>query len=348
MYRYVRYSLPTAGSYGDVAEVEFDNAVTIVQQPSVSGSNPANGATNIARTAFVSCDLNLPNFSAGVDPNTLTSTNVLLYRTFDKLPILAELNTDAAGSVVVLQPDTPLDASTNYTFVIKAGLKDTSGAAFLPFQISFTTGSAAIPTDPNIAFDKVALPTAVNQSFTGVVVGPDGDLYASTLTGDIFQFPVNPDGTLGSPNDIRTVITANNNSARIITGIAFDPASTWNATTKTGNLIMWVSSGNGIVYGAPDFTGKISTLSGPNFSVYTDYVTVGLPRSGAGSSEQSAQFSDRSRWCRALLGPGQQVRRWARPIRSVEQSQRTTAQCCGSSSRCHRHQGPASLPDLAR
>jgi fibronectin type 3 domain-containing protein len=276
-FRYFRYLAP-ANSNGNVAEIAFANGViTAPTQPSVSSSNPVNGAVNVARTEFVSCDLNLPNFSAGVNPATLTNSNVYLYRTFDHARILAELNTDAASSVVILQPDTPLDASTNYTFVISAGLKDTSGAAFVPFQISFTTGSVAIPTDPSIAFDKISLPTATNQPFTGVTVGPDGNLYASTLSGDIFQFPVNPDGTLGSPNDIRTVITANN-GARLITGIAFDPASTWDPVTHIGNLIMWVSHGDGQVNGAADFTGKISTLSGPNFSIYTDYL-VGLPRS---------------------------------------------------------------------
>jgi fibronectin type 3 domain-containing protein len=274
-FQYVRYLSPN-GSYGDVAEIEFDNAVTTLQSPSVSDSNPVNGAAGVARTAFVSCDLNLPN-GAGIDPDSMIYSTVYLYRTFDKLAITAELNTDAAGSVVILQPDEPLDASTNYTFVITSGLEDTNGGAFTPFQISFTTGSAAIPSDPNIAFQQVPLPTAMNQPFTGVTVGPDGDLYAPTENGDIFQFPINPDGSLGTPTDIKTVITGSGGPS-LITGIAFDPSSTWNPVTKTGNLIMWVSHGAAGVLGAADWTGKISTLSGPNFSIYTDYIT-GLPRS---------------------------------------------------------------------
>ena len=109
--------------------------------------------------------------------------------------------------------------------------------------MTFTTGSAPITTNPNIAFEKIELPTAVNQMFTGVTTGPDGKLYASTLDGHIFQFPVNPDGTLGNPVDIQTVITANG-GARVITGIAFDPTSTAN------NMTIWVSHGSGIIYGA--------------------------------------------------------------------------------------------------
>jgi fibronectin type 3 domain-containing protein len=272
-FRYVRYLGPT-GSHGNVAEVEFDNQVTSsTTNPSIASARPADGSINVARNAFVSCDLNLPNFAAGINVNTLTNTTVYLYRTFDHQLVDAALNTDGAGSVIVLQPFSPLDASTTYTFVVTSGLKDTSGATFQPFQLSFTTGSDPITTDPNIAFEKVALPTAVNELFTGVTMGPDGDLYASTLGGDIFQFPVNPDGTLGIPNDIQTVIKdPTNNGPRIITGIAFDPSST------PTNMILWVSHGSGIVYGAADFTGKISTLSGPGFSQYQDYV-VGLPRS---------------------------------------------------------------------
>ncbi len=265
-FRFVRYLAP-ANSYGNVAEIEFDNAVTApAPQPSIASTTPASGASGVLRTAFVSCDLNLPNVGAGIDANTLTRSTVFLYRTFDHKSITAELNTDGAGSVIILQPDTPLDASTGYTFVVTSGVKDVSGAAFQPFQMSFTTGSDSITTDPNIAFEKVSLPTAVNQPFTGLTVGPDGKMYATTASGDIFQYTINPDGTLGNPFDIKTMLVNNGNS-RLITGITFDAA---------GN--MWVSSGAGTTTNAPDWTGKITRLSGANYSVYQDYV-VGLPRS---------------------------------------------------------------------
>ena len=34
-----------------------------------------------------------------------------------------------------------LDANTTYTFVVTGGVKDTTGAPFIPFQMSFTTGT---------------------------------------------------------------------------------------------------------------------------------------------------------------------------------------------------------------
>ncbi|HSV14191.1 MAG TPA: Ig-like domain-containing protein [Tepidisphaeraceae bacterium] len=274
-FRYLRYIGPT-GSHGDVAEIEFDNQVTgPTPNPSIRSVTPINGATAVARNAFVSCDLNLPNLASGIDVSTLNANTVQLFRTFDHQLVDAAVNTDGAGSVVVLQPFTPLDASTTYTFVVNAGLKDALGATFQPFSITFTTGSAPITTDPNIAFEKVTLPTAVNQMFTGVTMGPDDALYASTLNGHIFRFPVNTDGTLGNPFDIQTVINDPSNAGgRLITGISFDPTST------ASNMTIWVSSGNGIIYGAPDFTGKMSTISGSGTSWgnYKDMV-IGLPRS---------------------------------------------------------------------
>ena len=187
------------------------------------------------------------------------------------LLIPTEVNTDAAGSVIVLQPQSPLDSNTSYTFHITNGVADTSGASFVPYQCIFTTGGQTVPVDPNIAFSKVSLPTATGQYFTGVTMGPDGKLYANTETGQIFQFPVNTDGTLGSPN-----IYTLPDSPRLITGIAFDPAST--ATS----MKIWISNGAPQYSNAADFSGEISAVnvSGTSFSGYQVYVT-GLPRSNS-------------------------------------------------------------------
>jgi hypothetical protein len=52
-FRYVRYLSPS-GSYGNVAEVEFDGSVSVSSNPSVSTVSPANGTTSVLRTAFIS------------------------------------------------------------------------------------------------------------------------------------------------------------------------------------------------------------------------------------------------------------------------------------------------------
>ena len=128
----MRYLGPT-GSHGDVAEVEFDNQVTgATPNPSIRTVRPANGATAACATRSFPGDLNLPNLAAGIDVTTMTTTTVQLYRTFDHQLVDAALNTDGADSVIVLQPYTPLDASTNYTFVVTSGLKDRSSPRSSP------------------------------------------------------------------------------------------------------------------------------------------------------------------------------------------------------------------------
>jgi glucose/arabinose dehydrogenase len=291
-YQYVRYLAPT-GSFGDIAELEFDGSLTGIQappssSPSVTSSSPANGATNVNPTGFISCALNLPN-ATGVDPGTMTSSTVYLYRTFDHAIIPTEVNTDAVGSVIVLQPQSPLDANTNYTFVVTAGVTDNSGAAFTPFQTTFTTGAQTAPVNPNIAFQKVALQTAVNQSFTCVTLGPDGNLYATNLTGAIFQFPVNADGTLGNPINLTAA-----DPSRLITGVAFDPSST------AAKMTLWISSGSPIETNAPDFSGTISaiTITGSTATPEVNYVT-NLPRSNSNHLNDQPVFGPDGAlyWC---------------------------------------------------
>jgi glucose/arabinose dehydrogenase len=149
-------------------------------------------------------------------------------------------------------------------------VKDTGGAAFAAFAMTFATGSRITPTDPNLAFEKVELSAATGQQYSSVTIGPDGRLYASSLSGLIQRFTIQPDGTLSAPQNITTVQTANAGN-RFITGIAFDPAST------ADNLILWVNNAQFAFEGASDWTGKLARLSGANLETYQDYVT-GLPR----------------------------------------------------------------------
>jgi len=250
---------------------EIKSGTPTTGKPYISDIRPRNGATAVARDGFVAADIVLPTAGAGVDASTL-SGNVLLYRTSDHAVIAGVVNTSGGGDALVFTPTSLLDALTSYTFEIKSGLKDTSGAAFLPFTSTFTTGTAGGTVDPNIAFEKVTLSNASAGSYTCVLKGPDGKLYASTVDGLIQRFDINPDGTLSNPQTIKTIQTNNGNKARTITGFTFDPSSTAN------NLIMWVSNSDGKLTNASDWSGKLTKLTGENLQTYQD-VIVGLPRS---------------------------------------------------------------------
>ena len=87
-----------------------------------------------------------------------------------------------------------------------------------------------VPGPLPIEFEKVTLDTATGFNYTTLVIGPDGMLYAATLTGQIVRFPLNADGTTGAPTVIDTIRTAAGGANREVLGLAFDPQ---------GNL--WVS-----------------------------------------------------------------------------------------------------------
>lgn len=253
-------------------------------RPSVRRLNRGDNETDVPRNTFISADVNLPN--SGINSRTLSATTVKLIDTSTNTPVSATLNTSAAGDVIVLTPKGSLKAKTKYTFEVTNGLKDSNGTVFLPYRVSFTTGTvlSADSESPAISFDQIQLPNVPSKPYSTVVIGPDGKLYASTLLGEILRFTINPDGTLGSYQTITSVQTANGGNRSII-GMHFDPLST--AT----NLVLWVTNNYYWSGGAnaPEWSGKITRLTGPNLETVQDYV-VDLPRSVRDHMTNSIEF----------------------------------------------------------
>ena len=253
-------------------------------RPSIRDYSPQDGETMVPTTTAVTADINVVDSAAGsaIDIKSLTSSSVRLINVATNMAVPSSINTSGGGDAVVLQPDAPLAANTQYRFEINSGLKDLSGNAFLPVTSTFTTGAGS--TASSVAFEKVALSNVPVNPYTSVEMGPDNKLYASTLTGQILRFGVNPDGTLTAPQTINTVTTANG-GPRTVIGLKFDPTST------ADNLVLWIS--NGALWdgtnNAPDWSGKISRLSGANLENYQDYV-VGLPRSVRDHQTNSVTF----------------------------------------------------------
>jgi glucose/arabinose dehydrogenase len=262
-----------AGPASPATTASFATTQATLSQPSVAAVNPANGATNVPRDTFIAFDLHLPNVGGGVNPATLTTSTLALYRTSDHTRIPAHYNTSGGGDDIVLQPRSILDANTQFTVFITSGVQDTKGAAFKPFTSTFTTGTAGGNTDPSIAFQQLPQSASAGHAYTCVTFGPDGKLYASTLDGLILRFTVNADGSLSSPQTISTVNTANGGK-RTITGLLFDPKST------ASNPILYASNNAFFTETqiASDWTGKVSVLSGANLTTYRDLV-IHLPRS---------------------------------------------------------------------
>ncbi|MFC3736311.1 Ig-like domain-containing protein [Paractinoplanes deccanensis] len=272
----------TKFAYADITAVA--GAETI---PAVRASTPANGATGVPVTTSVVEDLVLPN--GGVRAASLTSSTVTLTRVPDGAPVPATTITSGGGDVINLSPTAPLAPLTAYRFSVTAGVTDVTGKPFAPYSIVFTTGSGGGTGGP-AAFDKT-VGVATGAPFTTVVKGPDNRVYAGTLDGRVFRFPINTGGTLGTP----TVINAVRNNAaalglpgapaRTIIGMAFDPASTAAAP------ILWVTDNYEYVgpLDVPDWSGRIGRLSGTDLSTYTPMV-VNLPRSVKDHETNSLAF----------------------------------------------------------
>ena len=241
---------------------------TTVTQPSVRSVNPSNNAAGVLRDAFLSCEVNLPN--GGIDPGSLTTQTVYLFRRSDGKRVRAVVNTSGAGDVIVLRPMELLDPNTKYSLAVTDGVKDVAGVAFKIFITSFTTGAGTSSTDPNVRFDKLALPDTVGRQYLSLAVGPDNKLYAGTAAGEIVRFPINADGTLGAAQVIDSLVRADG-AASFVTGLAFDPSST------PDHLVLWVTRSAAAWFDAPDWPGKVTELSGANLEAVQDRV-VHLPR----------------------------------------------------------------------
>ena len=242
-------------------------------RPSVATVTPANGASNVEPTIpsfFVALDVNLPN--GGIEQSSVTSSTVQLYPTGSPTNVVpANITVSGGRDAITYTPTEDLAPFTSYTFELTSGVTDVSGAAFLPFTSSFTTGAAGTGPVTDVEFEKVSLPNTSGDNHSSLVVGPDGKLYATTIDGRIKRWTIEPDGSL-SNEEVITSLTDAEGGARLLIGLAFDPAST------AAEPIAWVSHTTFGFSGMPDWGGKITRLSGPNLGTVQDYV-VNLPRS---------------------------------------------------------------------
>ncbi len=245
----------------------------------VRESRPDAGDDDVFRDSFIAVDLAIPN--ASIDGSTLTPANVSLVRVSDGLVVPADRNTTGGGDSIILTPTRALDADTEYEFTISSGVTDLFGIAAAPFTTRFTTNFSLGGEGAGlsgVAFDQVELPAADGTIWSSVNLGPDGRLYATSIAGLIRRWDLNPDGTLGSAQDI-TSITDAEGDLRVITGLTFAPDA------SSSDLVAYVSHTqfNDVTTSNPDelgddFTGKITRLTGSNLSNVFDVVT-GLPRS---------------------------------------------------------------------
>ncbi|MBI5186640.1 MAG: Ig-like domain-containing protein [Nitrospinae bacterium] len=116
--------------------------------PTVSSTNPANGATGVALNQQVAAV-----FTETMDPLTITTANFTL--TQGTTPVSGTVA--YVGATASFSQLSPLAASTLYTATITTGAKDLAGNALAVDKVwSFTTGAAKDTTAPTVSFTNPA------------------------------------------------------------------------------------------------------------------------------------------------------------------------------------------------
>lgn len=228
--------------------------------PTITGVDPSNGKTGVCLTSSVTLATSETADTATIGPD---SVRVLAP---SGVQVDGNYNSDAAGGIISFTPAERLVRDTRYVVQTTSALQAfDNGEPFVNFSSAFTTGSCGV-TPAGFQFES---PTFANLTGpSSVTLGPDGRLYVATGVGQIYRYDLGPDGlAVGTP-----LLVKRWEYQRTILGLRFDPSST--AT----NLKLWVSHGVLGFEDVPDFTGKISVLTGANLENGRDVIT-GLPRS---------------------------------------------------------------------
>src|SRR5262245_45881333 len=171
--------------------------------PEVVGTWPGDGGANVRVDATLKVNLSIPN--GAIDDTTITPASVVLIRTRDQKSFPATVSMQNDGALLAIKPAAPLEAKTQYTLLLTAGVKDGFAKPLRAFSVSFTTAGKS---DPKLRFNKIALGAAQKVGFTCVLMSPikgDRTLYAASDDGRIFRFAVLADGTLAPPQIITSL-----------------------------------------------------------------------------------------------------------------------------------------------
>jgi hypothetical protein len=225
----------------------------------------------------------LADTGAGIDPATLNLTNVKIRRTSDQQFINANINTDAAGAAITIQPPRCWPRSRNTRSASQRLEGHQRQRVWCRSARSFTTGpTSGAGHGHHLLQDEPG--RLDHRPYTSLAWGPDNKLYAARLRGASCASPSRLDRTLERPR-LQHRQHATTARRAFIIGMEFDPAAT------ASNPILWVSHSKATdldLQKRPDWTGKISRLIRPGPRDVPDYVVrPAAPR--ARSPDQPAQ-----------------------------------------------------------
>jgi len=135
---------------GSSASLEGSEVVRAVRPPVVVRTSPPRGGHDVPLNASV-----VVVFSEPIDPGTLTTGSVQLWRDSTPVPGTVQFS-DSAGIRAEFHPDTLLAGETDYRLVVTRAVRDVNGVGLdSVVEVGFTTGIT--PPETGLVFDSVSV-----------------------------------------------------------------------------------------------------------------------------------------------------------------------------------------------
>ena len=212
---------------GAALAVNFVWTFTTASKPSVTSTNPANGATSVPINQKITA-----TFSKPMSPTTITAAgSFMLAVTSGGAAVPGAVTYDSASNTAIFTPGADLAASTQFTATVTTAAKDLAGNPLASNYVwSFTTGRVATATAPTV------LSTDPASAATGV---PINQKVAIT-----FSEAMDP-ATISAPGAFALVVTTG--------GVAVTGSVTYYAASHTA---IFTPSAN--LTASTEFTAEIS------------------------------------------------------------------------------------------
>jgi hypothetical protein len=222
--------------------------------PTVTFTNPANGATSIPINRKIAA-----TFSKPMDSATITAATFTLAGTTN---VAGTVTYNALTKVATFAPTANLAANTLFTATITTGAKDLSGTSLAnSFAWTFTTGATAdttaptvISTNPANAATSVALNQKIAATFSKVM--DTTTITATTFT--VKQGTTAVAGTVSYAGTIATFTpTANLTASTVYTATITTGAADLAGNTLASNFVWTFTTGTASNASAPTVTSTV-------------------------------------------------------------------------------------------
>ena len=160
----------------ELAAIEvYPSASSQGTPPSVTTTNPSDGATNVGTATTVTA-----TFSRALDPATVTTSSFTLKRP-DGTTVPATVSYDGPSTTATLTPSAALASSTTYTARLENTIKASDGTAMTTaYSWTFTTSAPATPAPVRVNAGGPVYTTTGGTAFLADQYFSGGNAFSST------------------------------------------------------------------------------------------------------------------------------------------------------------------------